>query len=109
MIPISDLTRKNLEDVPLRRWDEDVGCFDSIILIPMKKLHEDSGFTLITLVGCRDGQAVQRLSDCSDVIRFLGVGYKCECFPKSRFLQFWVSRKQLRVSNALISIEIQVI
>ena len=41
-------TNKELEALPAREWNEDIGEFDSLIILPTKHLH-DSGFWCMDL------------------------------------------------------------
>lgn len=66
-------TRKEFEAVPARKWNEDVGAFDSLIILPMRQMH-DSGYRCMDFIAVRDSVPVARLSGCSDVIHIGGIG-----------------------------------
>jgi hypothetical protein len=39
---VADYTRKEFEQLPIRKWQEEIAEFDSLIILPTKKIH-DSG------------------------------------------------------------------
>jgi hypothetical protein len=99
---IQDMTREEFEALPARKWNEDIGEIDSIIIIPAKinamdelkfilkkylsrmfswvkepelpdGIH-DSGYRCMDFIACKHDQAIIRLSGCSDVINIEGIG-----------------------------------
>ena len=66
-------TKKELESLPAREWNEDIGEFDSLIILPTKHLH-DSGFWCMDFVAVKGSEPFCRLSGCSDVIHIDGIG-----------------------------------
>ena len=36
----SDWTRKELEALPSREWNQDINEFDSLIILPMNEMHD---------------------------------------------------------------------
>lgn len=70
---VTSMTRKEIESVPGREWMEDIGEFDSMVILPLRRLH-DSGYRLLDFVAVREGKPVRRLSGCSDVIHINGIG-----------------------------------
>lgn len=66
-------TRKELEALPKRGWNQDIGKFERLIILPTKRLH-DSGFRQMDLVAVKDNIPFIRLSGCSDVIHIDGIG-----------------------------------
>jgi hypothetical protein len=101
---INKMTRKDFESIPYRdNWSSNEGLFDSIVILPAKvkridiikhnikkkiatiaKLNQpeiweiqglhDSGYRQMDFIGIRDGRAICRLSGCSDVLHFDGIG-----------------------------------
>jgi len=102
---IDDMTLEEFKKVPHRRsFDEDVGLFDSLVILPVeinkkslliykfrKFLHRickwfkepevyeidglhGSGFRLMDFVAVEDGHPICRLSGCSDVLHLDGIG-----------------------------------
>jgi len=129
MTDIADMTRRELEAVPLRKWDEDVGPFDSLVVLPLRTKH-DSGYRCMDFVACKraeDGEMVAfaRLSGCSDVVHLDGIGgygwswldsggvpltipvkaWSIDCLPKSGLLRVF-ARGYLRAGPALGSFEL---
>jgi len=37
---LGDWTRKELEALPDRKWSEDIGEFDALIILPLRKTHD---------------------------------------------------------------------
>lgn len=71
---IKRMTRRQFDALPFREsWGSDEPPFDSLVLLPLRRRH-DSGFRCMDIVGCRGDEAVCRLSGCSDVLHFDGVG-----------------------------------
>jgi hypothetical protein len=66
-------TRKEFDSLPYRSWNEDMGEFDSIVILPLRRLH-DSGFRCLDFVGVKDNVPFCKLSGCSDVIHINGIG-----------------------------------
>lgn len=71
--PLSQWTVRDLQRIRVRRWDEDIGVFDSLIILPLKEIH-DSGYRCLDFVAVRKGVPICRLSGCSDVINLDGIG-----------------------------------
>ena len=100
---IYDMKRKDFEKLSYRKWNEDVGEFDSIIILPSEvrlfslwrykirvffaeifnlkepEIYEiygvhDSGFRCMNFVAVRGDKPICLLSGCSDVIHFSGIG-----------------------------------
>lgn len=70
---INDMTREQIENCPVRNWDEDVGPFDYLIMLPMEDIH-DSGYRCMDFVAVKENLPIARLSGCSDVIHISGIG-----------------------------------
>ena len=70
---INDMTKKDFQALPLRKWDEDIGSFDCLIILPTRSIH-DSGYRCMDFVAVKKGEAICRLSGCSDVINIDGIG-----------------------------------
>ena len=91
-----DITKMSKEDflaVPERTsFNDNIGLFYSLVIIPMDYLH-DSGFRCMDFVAVDiTGEPICRLSGCSDVINFDGLGgYGKEFVPgeKSRPIEGW--------------------
>ena len=73
-----DIMKMSKEDflaVPERtHFDDNIGLFHSLVIIPMDYLH-DSGYRCMDFVAVDiDNEPICRLSGCSDVIHFDGIG-----------------------------------
>ena len=125
---INDMKRKDFEALPQKKWDEDIGVFNSIVILPGKAndLH-DSGYRCMDFVAVKDGNAICRLSGCSDVIHVDGIGgygdnwfekygrppqsippsgWSIDCLAKSGLLHMWPNSHEMCCGLALSSFEI---
>lgn len=66
-------TRKEFESLPCREWNQDIGEFNSLVILPTKDIH-DSGFRQMDFVAVKGTTPICRLSGCSDVIHIDGIG-----------------------------------
>lgn len=70
---ITKMNRKDFENLPLRTdWNTEVLC-DSLVILPTRRKH-DSGYMCMDFVAVRKNEAICRVSGCSDVIHFNGIG-----------------------------------
>lgn len=125
MKQIEDMKRSEFEALPSRNWNEDIGEFDSLIILPKRHLH-DSGYRCMDFVAVRDFKPVCRLSGCSDVIHIEGIGglgyrwlerfgeypksvkpigWSIDCLRTSGLLRLFTGRKML-AGEALSSFEV---
>jgi hypothetical protein len=121
-------TRKEFEALPCRRWNEDIGSFDSLVILPQRTKH-DSGFRCMDFVAVKDNKPFIRLAGCSDVIHLDGIGgyglnwfekygtvpvtippvsWNVDCLPTSGLLRIFTHGK-LWAAPALSSFEIYAI
>lgn len=120
---IMKMKKKDFESLPHRGWNEDIGEFDSLIIVPQKHKHE-SGFMCIDFVAVRKFQPICFLSGCSDVIHIDGIGghgkwkgvvpslirpksWSIDCLPCG-YLRLFVNSNHLTLtcSEALSSFEV---
>lgn len=73
MKTLTDWTRKDFETLPCRNWDEDIGEFDSLVILPTRHIH-DSGYRCMDFIAVKGDTPFVRLSGCSDVIHIDGIG-----------------------------------
>jgi hypothetical protein len=124
MKDINKWSKKDFEELPSKNWKEDIGLFDSLVILPTKHIH-DSGYRCMDFVAVKNGIPFCRLSGCSDVIHIDGIGgfggwrefiksgptlirpkgWSIDCLKKSGLLRLF-SGGQLEASNALSSFEI---
>lgn len=125
MKTISDWTRKEFDATPEREWNADIGEFDSLIILPTKRIH-DSGFRCMDFIAVLDDKPIAKLSGCSDVIHIDGIGgygykwlerygtipqsikpiaWNIDCLKKSGLLRLFTGGK-LTAGAALSSFEI---
>ena len=70
---VNEMTREEFEELPERKWDEEIGSFDSLVIIPLEELH-DSGYRCMSFVACNRSLAVCKMGGGSDVIHVDGIG-----------------------------------
>jgi len=70
---INKMTVKEFQALPVRGWNDNVGTFTSLVILPTKRKH-DSGYRCMDFVAVKDGKPIARLSGCSDVIHIDGIG-----------------------------------
>lgn len=117
------MSRADFDALPSRSWNEDIGEFDSLVILPLRRRHE-SGYRCMDFVAVKQGEALCRLSGCSDVLHIDGIGgygdhvrgqglpklikpvsWSVDCLPKSGLLQLF-SRHTLTCGLALSSFEV---
>ncbi len=118
---LGDYSRKEFDSLPERKWSEDIGEFDSLIILPLRKIHE-SGFRKMDFVAVKNSTPLCKLSGCSDVINIDGIGgygkwnndipvsvspkgWSVDCLKKSGLLRLFCERK-LTANPALSSFEV---
>ena len=118
-------TKKEFESLPSVKWNDDVGEFDSLIILPTKHTH-DSGYKCMDFVTVLNDVPVNRISGGSDVVHLGGIGglgydwinkyggvpiktkptaWHIDCLKKSKLLRIFTNNK-LRAGNALSSFEL---
>ena len=70
---LGNWSKKEFEALPARGWNEDIGLFDSLIILPTNRMH-DSGYKCIDFVSVLEGVPKWKLSGCSDVLHINGIG-----------------------------------
>ena len=71
---IFEMKRKEFWELPEREWNQDIGPFASLVILPSGRFHE-SGWRCMDFVAVdKDGYPICRLSGYSDVIHFDGIG-----------------------------------
>lgn len=125
MKDINEWTLEELKALPHRKWDGDIGQFDSLVIIPTDQLH-DSDYRCMDFVAVVGGEPKCLLSGCSDVIHVNGIGgygdnwlekygtvpkliapigWSIDCLKTSGLLRLF-SGKKLTCGDALSSFEI---
>jgi len=153
---VNKMTRREFDALSDRKWDEDIGEFDSLVVLPMnisyfdifwywmcyfvskifrfeppeiwqiRGMH-DSGYRCMDFVACKDNEPICKLSGCSDVVHFNGIGgcgynwlerYKAvpdkippidwniDCLLKSGLLRIFCQEYKLKAGEALSSFEL---
>ena len=71
---IFEMKRKEFWELPERKWNEDIGPFNSLVILPCSHFHESGWRNMDFVAVDKDGYPICRLSGCSDVINFDGIG-----------------------------------
>ena len=69
------LTKKDFLNLRNRNRDEDIWLFDSIVIIPTRKIHS-SWYRIIQVIAMDDNIPLCIISCCSDVISLWWIGSK---------------------------------
>jgi len=125
-LDIGKMKRKEFDLLPQRDWDRNIGEFDSLVILPLRQKH-DSGYRLLDFVACLKNHPICRLSGCSDVIHFNGIGgfgynwlekygkcpestkptaWNIDCLPTSGLLRIFTNSGKLIAGTALSGFEI---
>ena len=120
----SEMSRKEFESMPYRKWDEETKC-RSLVLLPLRSLHE-SGYRNIDLICIDKDDAPICKVGSGDVIHIEGIGglgygwlekyntcpkmvkphaFNIDCLPKSGLFRLF-GPKVIIVGNSLSSLEI---
>ena len=123
---IVKMKRKDFDNMPHHKCGEDIGEFDCLIILPLRRRHE-SGYRCMDFVAVRGNEPICLLSGCSDVIEIDGIGgygidwlekYSCcpglvptagwmiDCLPVSGLLRMFCRRRKLKAAPAVSSFEI---
>ena len=115
MKTVDDMTKKDFQALRLRKHGEKIGDFDSLIIIPTRKMH-DSGYRCMEFVAVKDGKPLCRMSGGSDVIHLGGiaqpllnpmkVGWHIDCLAKSGYLRIFSHQFSFTVGADLSSFEL---
>lgn len=76
---LSEMTRADFEAVTERSEAEDLTGFDSLVILPSRRMHY-SGYRCMAFVVCKGDEALYKLCGGSDIIHIEGIGgygYKC--------------------------------
>ena len=72
MKSLNQYTITEFRALPKRQFGEDIGNFDSLIILPTRRKH-DSGYRCMEFVAIKGEQPVCRMGGGSDVIHLLGL------------------------------------
>ena len=74
---LTQYTITEFRNLPKRKFGEDVGNFDSLVILPTRRKH-DSGYRCMEFVAVKGENPVCRMGGYSDVIHLLGLdGFNC--------------------------------
>lgn len=110
--------RKELLALPIRDWQMD-SVYDSLLLVPTGKKH-DSGWSLVSIVGVRNGEPVEQASCCSDDIEWVfpnATRYgsytagqlRMDCLYPAGVFHPWTRNHKFQVGAALSSVTVTLV
>lgn len=71
---IYEMQKEDFNNIPRRKWDEEIGKFHSLVIIPTEEVH-DSGFMCMDFCAVdKNGNPIKLLAGGSDVIHIDGIG-----------------------------------
>lgn len=99
------MTRKELLEVPKRKWDETLSDVQGVWVIPSRKKH-DSGFSCMDFVASTPSGLIRFGGGCDD-IRLVGANFRMDCIYNPKLIHIWNSGKKgtFSVSKDLSSID----
>jgi hypothetical protein len=112
--------REPYEELRCRRWEEDIGWFHSLVIVPEKELHE-SGYRCMSFVAYNEhNEPIVKIGGGSDVLHLGGIGgwnddlaairkngnppWSIDCLPNGCLRVF--NNRRLRVGPDLSSMEL---
>lgn len=112
---IQAFTRKELKALPVRPWASEDGFWDSLLIFPEGRKH-DSGWGLMTIVGCRKQVPIEILVPGCDDIAYESKGaqrhynsMRMDCVHGSKCMHVWSNFYKFKVGAALSSVTIELI
>jgi hypothetical protein len=112
---VNDMTRTEFSKLRHRKWNEDIGEFDSLIFFPTRRKH-DSGYRCMEFIAVREGKPICKMSGCSDVVHLGGIAeallypkkmtWNIDCLPVSGLLQIFSHTHRFKVGADLSSFEL---
>ena len=126
MIPICNLTLKELQVIPFLHQNVEIAKFTSLIILPTEDIH-DSGYRAMSFIPARQGHPICQISGFSDVLHINGIsgyghritrniplaippiGWSIDCLPVSGLLQLFASGHTLTIDEPLSSFSIYAI
>ena len=103
MKSLCEYTITEFRNLPKRKFDEDIGNFDSLVILPTRRKH-DSGYRCMEFVAVKGGQPICRMGGGSDVIHLLGMdGFNCR--GKEDHKKLFIRRTENVTFNASLRID----
>lgn len=103
------MKRKELLDLPFRKWDE-VKAYTSIAVVPSGKKH-DSGWALMYIIGLdSEKRPVEIAAACDDICWEIpaaaGHNFRNDMFYPSGIIHFWSNGYSFKVGASLSSTDV---
>jgi len=70
---VNVMTREEFEQLPERGWCEEIGPFDSLVIMPNEEIHE-SGYRCMGFVAVLHSVAICKIGGGSDIVHVEGIG-----------------------------------
>lgn len=72
---IHEMTQSDFHALPSREWDEDIGEFNALVILPTRRRYDKgSQWGCMDFIACTGSEPIIRLSGCSDVLHIGGIG-----------------------------------
>lgn len=71
---ITLMTKEDFKEVPMRKWDDDIGEFYSMVIIPTEDKHDNGYMCMEFCAVDRDNFPICRMSGGSDIVHIDGIG-----------------------------------
>lgn len=98
------INRKQLFEIPRRKWDEEIHGVVGVYIIPSQRKH-DSGFACMDFVAQTGNGDLIRFGGGCDDVRLDGNGFRIDCEYQSRIIHIWNSKKRFYITHDLSSID----
>ena len=89
---MSEITRKNLLQIPKRKWNEVLHNVNAVYIIPSRRKH-DSGYACMEFVAVfKGGREMIRFGGGCDSVSLEGQHFNMECMYPSGIISIWNDR-----------------
>lgn len=102
------MTKKELLEIPRRKWDEELHGVCGVYVLPSRRKH-DSGWACMDFVAVLDdNRPMIRFGGGCDDVSFYGYGFAMDCIYPSGIIHIWNRYRTFTVSRDLSSIDFKV-
>lgn len=100
---LTQYTISEFRNLPKRPFGEDIGKFDSLVILPTRRKH-DSGYRCMEFVAVKGETPICRMGGGSDVIHLLGIdGFNC--FGGNDNKKLFIRRAENVTFNAILRMD----
>jgi len=109
---IEEYTKRELLKLKERDWQQK-SIYDSIVIVPTRTKH-DSGFTLMAIIGIRNGKPIEIAAHCDDVNWYIPSGVypgemilRTDCYYPHNIIHFWSNKCIFEVGASASSTDVR--